>query len=381
MRVLVLTPWPVAPLSHGGRVRTFRLAAGLVSSGATVDIACPWEPGGRREHWREGVRIRPKAFAALPLLPVSDDWLPSDIPIGWQARMPRARSLFGNLDEYDVVQAAAPGYAPWLEQVREPGLRAYLSTDVQGDFARRRASTMGRLRRRLADGVGRLEARTVATCDLTLACTERDAARFKELYSGADVSVVPNGFDDELLSIDRDALRNDARAELGVADDERLALFVGGGADHNRRAAAFLEQEVAPRLGSTARVLVAGKAAGAIGNAGGRVLSVGYVEDVRPLLAAADVAVNPVAYGSGSNLKVAEYLAVGLPVVTTPIGARGFERWSDRMQIVELEAFAEAIGDAPPPAAPPDGIDELGWKRIAERLHDLYSRALASRTG
>ena len=369
----------MAALSHGGRVRTFRLAAGLARGGATVEIGCPWGAGQRTEHWRDGVRIRPKLFATLPLLPLSDDVLPSDLPIAWQARMPRAKSLFGDLAEYDIVQAAAPGYAPWLEHVREPGLRVYLSHNVEGDFARRRAAGMGRLRRRFAEGVARLEARAVGRSDLTLACTERDALRFRELDSDARVAVVPNGFDDALLSLDREELRDEARAQLGVADGEQLVLFVGGGADHNRRAATFLEQDVAPRLRSNARVLVAGKAAAAIGDGRGRVLSVGYVADVRPLLAAADVAVNPVAYGSGSNLKVAEYLAAGLPVVTTPIGARGFERWSDRMQIVELADFAEAIAAAPPPSAPPDGIDELGWNRIGERLHELYARAVRQR--
>jgi len=41
---------------------------------------------------------------------------------------------------------------------------------------------------------------------------------------------------------------------------------------------------------------------------------------LRPLLAAADVAVNPVARGSGQSLKVVEYLAAGLPVVALPAG-------------------------------------------------------------
>src|SRR3712207_5068959 len=121
MRVLVLTPWPISPLSHGGRVRTFRLAACLVRCRAEVVIGCPWGPRDPlRDHSRDGVRIRPKLFAAVPLPLGSDDVLPSDVPIAWQARMPRARSLFGALQDYDVVHAVAPGFAPWLERVREP---------------------------------------------------------------------------------------------------------------------------------------------------------------------------------------------------------------------------------------------------------------------
>jgi glycosyltransferase involved in cell wall biosynthesis len=374
MKVLVLTPWPIAPLSHGGRVRTFRLAAGLARCGASVDVACPWGPGQPRgEHRIEDVRIRPQLFPAMPLLPLSDDLLPSDVPIAWQARLPGFRPG----GDYDVVQAAAPGFAPWLERLPAGVLRVYGSANVEHDFAHRRAAEFGRLRRRLARRVADLERRVIATSDLVFACTERDARRFDELYGTSDVAVVPNGFDDDLLRLDRAGLREEARAELGVAKDQRLVVFIGGGADHNRRAVEFLERELAPRLDKSVRLLVAGKAAGGLSEGDGRVLSLGFVDDVRPLLAAADVAVNPVSYGSGSNLKVAEYLATGLPVVTTPIGARGFERWSDRMHVVELDRFAEAIAGSEPPGAPPPGIDELGWNHIAERLHELYSRLIA----
>jgi glycosyltransferase involved in cell wall biosynthesis len=320
--------------------------------------------------------VLPRFFAGMALLPVSDDLLPSDLPIAWQSRLPRAGSLFGAGSEYDVVQAAAPGFAPWLERLQPGVLRVYGSANVEADFARRRASAAGRTRRRLAEGVAELERRVIATSDLVFACTDRDARRFEELHGASKVAVVPNGFEDELLSLDRARLRDEERAQLGVTSDERLVVFIGGGADHNRRAVQFLERELAPRLDRGARLLIAGKAADALSDGGDRMLSLGYVDDVRPLLAAADVAVNPVAYGSGSNVKVAEYLAAGLPVVTTPIGARGFERWSDRMRVVELDGFADAIAQVSPAGTPPDGIEELGWNRIAERLHELYARLM-----
>ena len=370
MRVLALTPWPIAPLSHGGRVRTFRLAAGLVRSGAQVDVVCPWGRGQPRgEHWMEGVRVRPRLFPTMPLLPLPDDWLPSDLPIAWQARLPGFK-LEG---DYDVVQTATPGFAPWLERLPPGVLRVYGSNNVEHDFAHRRAEGAGRLKRRTAHVMAELERRVITASDLAFACTDQDARRFEELYGVSDVEVIPNGFDDDLLSLDRERLRAKARTELGIANDERLAVFIGGRADHNLRAVEFLEREVAPRLDGSTRMLVAGRAASALSGRSDRILALGFVDDVGPLFAAADVAVNPVVYGSGSNLKVAEYLAAGLPVVTTAVGVRGFERWSERMRVVELDEFAEAIEGSPPAGPPPDGIEELGWNRIAERLHQLYS--------
>jgi glycosyltransferase involved in cell wall biosynthesis len=50
----------------------------------------------------------------------------------------------------------------------------------------------------------------------------------------------------------------------------------------------------------------------------------GRVDDVERYFAAADVALNPLSSGAGTNVKMSEFLAVRLPVVTTRLGARGF---------------------------------------------------------
>ncbi|MEB3337773.1 MAG: glycosyltransferase, partial [Leptolyngbyaceae bacterium] len=49
----------------------------------------------------------------------------------------------------------------------------------------------------------------------------------------------------------------------------------------------------------------------------------GLVDDTRPYFEAADLAINPMLSGSGTNLKQVEYLAMGLPTLATPVGMRG----------------------------------------------------------
>ena len=56
-------------------------------------------------------------------------------------------------------------------------------------------------------------------------------------------------------------------------------------------------------------------------------------------LAAADVFVNPVRHGAGVNIKMVEAMAAGLPVVTTPVGARGLH-WRDGEHLVVAEGVA-----------------------------------------
>ena len=378
IRVLVMTPYPALPLSHGGRVRTFQLARGLVQAGGEVDLVCPWSPGQpRAEYAIDGVRVRPTLFPTTPLLALPEDLLPRALPLSWEARLGRGRSLLRDAARYDIAQFEVSGQGTWAERVPAGVKKVYASHNVEAEFDLARGTRGGRLRRRIAGRLGDLERRLVAASDLVLACTDEDAERFGARY-GTDTprAVVPNGFDDELLALDRDRLRQEHRRELALDADELLLLFVGGGAEHNRRAVRALEQEVMPAVRRRARLVVIGKAGDALTGSDDRTRSIGYVEDLRPWLAAADAGLNPVAYGSGSNLKVAEYLAAGLPILTTPIGSRGFERWSDRMRIAELSGFADATGALPEAGGPPPGIEDLAWSGIARRLYALYADLL-----
>jgi len=381
MRVLVVSPHPIFPLSHGGRVRTFGLASGLARAGAAVDLIGPWSPGQPlHTQVRNGVRCRARAFATAPLLALSDDVLPSSLPYSWEARLPLAAPLLRGTETYDVVQVEMAGGGSWFERAVGSPARVYDAHNVESDFARERAAGSS-LRQSVSRRVAELERRVVQSSDLVVTCTESDADRLAELYGPENrTAALPNGFDDALLQLDRLALRAPARERLGARPDERLLLFVGGAADHNLVAVRMLERMLVPRLRPGTRLVVAGKASRALRSREPAVTALGYVPDMGELLAAADVALNPVTYGSGSNVKVAEYLVAGLSVVSSPVGARGFERWSDRIRLAEPAELAAAVEDVPEPSGPPPGIEELAWSSVGRRLHDRYRALLEERS-
>ncbi len=72
-----------------------------------------------------------------------------------------------------------------------------------------------------------------------------------------------------------------------------------------------------------------------------------------------------------------EYLAAGLPVVTTPSGARGLETPSDRVRVAKLDDFADALrSPIPQPGRRDRWVDRFAWSELAAQLHDRYQELL-----
>lgn len=382
MRVLVVTPYPVLPPTHGGRVRALRLATGLAAAhpSTSVDVLCPWHPGSSARRFRiEGVDFQPQFFLGnvLPVL-LPERLVPPLVALSLQPFRPGPRRRLRAIEAYDVVQFEFCAHPQWMERLRGRTRLVYSAHNVEWEFWRSRhdppvpAPALRRLRK--------LEARAVEASHLVVTSTAGDETRMRTLYGDRPAfAVVPNGFDSALLELDRAAVRDRCRSSLGISPDERVLLFVGGRAAHNRTAVRFLERELAPRLARDTTLLIVGEAARFVEQASRSVRPLGYVPDLAVTLAAADVALNPVSHGSGSNMKLPEYLAAGLPVVTTRFGMRGLEQFADYLNIAELDEFSETVQTTTAPSRSVRA--ELGpwtWESIGRRLHELYERLCAS---
>jgi glycosyltransferase involved in cell wall biosynthesis len=76
-------------------------------------------------------------------------------------------------------------------------------------------------------------------------------------------------------------------------------------------------------------------------------------------------------------VKIAEYLAAGLPVVSTPVGMRGYEYLGARLAVAPLGEFAAAIAKLRPTVSTPGSpVRQPTWTELGRRLHDAYARLL-----
>jgi glycosyltransferase involved in cell wall biosynthesis len=112
----------------------------------------------------------------------------------------------------------------------------------------------------------------------------------------------------------------------------------------------------------------------------------GFVPDVRPYFRASSVAICPSRDGGGTRIKILDALAMGVPMVSTSIGAEGLELTPEKDLLIadSPEEFARQIGrvfDDPRlrKELSINGrqtvVDLYSWDVLAERLNAAY-RAL-----
>ncbi|MDK2972323.1 MAG: hypothetical protein PWP23_2078 [Candidatus Sumerlaeota bacterium] len=247
-----------------------------------------------------------------------------------------------------IVMLSSPFMWPAIPRPKAGQLLVYDAYNVEARLARE-ALGGGAWGWWGARRIRRIERDLCRRADLILACSREDAEELATLHGVEDcrIAVVPNGVETQRVRPARPEERHAARAALDLADGARAFLFLGSYHPPNIEALDFLLGTLAPAVPG-AEFLVAGKVCEAAPKSGvpGNVRLLGVVDDPTKdaLLAACDGAVNPMFSGSGTNLKMLEFLAAGLPIVTTPTGARGLALDADRHALLaDRESFAPAV--------------------------------------
>ncbi len=390
MRIQALISQNVYPPVLGGAQRVFHLCRAMART-ARVRVACAVNARerARRRETADGVEIarvktyHPTLFYYLQCARLVPDCLDHAVYRLWPW------PLAGALDrDADVWQADSLSLTAFFVHAPRRALKVYSSQNVEAEwFARVGPPLVARAHwvRRVAA----LERWAVTRADLVLAVSDEDREEFVRRYGAAPekVVVVDNGYDPGTVHPPHAEERATARRRLGL-DGERALVFMGSDILHNRMAAEALFRHVVPRLPALgARLYLVGGvstalAAQAARVGGGRVHCLGVVDDLRPVLWAADVALHPMTTGAGSNVKLPAYLGAGLPVVASPFGMRGFARLRPFVTEAPVEDFAAVLARGvalDPCVAGP--LASYSWSALGERLLAVYEARLGARDG
>ncbi len=227
-------------------------------------------------------------------------------------------------------------------------------------------------RRGFAPLVEGLEQSAPQRYDGIFACAAEDYEFFQaHNLQAKPVQLVPNGIDAAVYAPDPQ-LRKSTREELNLSSEDRLIVFAGSRYAPNLEALvelrAFARSHEAMLQSLKIKFLILGSMGPA--SKSENLIATGFVPSVLPYFQAADFALNPIKRGSGSNVKLFEYLAARLPVLSTEFGVRGTELvQGEDYQIFDWSTLAACLQNLSREKSPEEwrAKGEEVWQRHALR--------------
>ena len=333
-RVVVAATFPFHPPQGGGRLRVFHLYRHLARV-ADVTVVCldnadqpqlerevapglqEWRVPMSLSHNTEFWRLYREVGASL-----------TDVSFPEMHRLtPAYAEALGRASEHaDLLVACHPYGLDALEQAAGDLPLWYEAQDVEWDLKRTTLPDHP-LTPHYVEQARDVEARCCARAELVIACSQPDGARLTELYGVAPeaIRIAPNGVDVDAVAVHTTAERRAAAARLNLPGEQRGLFLASQHGPNNTAARRLLDLARANR---DLRFWIAGSVCDVLRDLEDLPPSA-ELFDVLPdlqkdtLLGLADVMLNPVEEGSGTNLKTFEYLASGAPLVSTAKGLRG----------------------------------------------------------
>lgn len=184
----------------------------------------------------------------------------------------------------------------------------------------------------------------------TTVCAYEDALTMKDIYSFNPKSaiVVPNGVDLHTVPYIDKEKRNKIKSTINI-ENQKIVLFIGSWHQPNIDAveeifklARKLHDYKFIIMGSVLKYFETQKRMHSKPN------NVGFTgitsdKEKEYFLSISDIAINPMLSGSGTNLKMLDYMANGIPVLSTHIGARGLDIPKNYIAIADISKFDEYI--------------------------------------
>lgn len=345
LKTLVIAPYPVFPAYGGGNIRTLEMARSLAELGCQVTIIniqpfAGYDGNEAPLHTNLEI-VSVKYPLRLPYFlvgkPFPYHFIASFHP-GYRLAIRKYLSAF------DVYQFEHPNFADLLHDIPEEKIVVYNAHNVEYDYVTSEC-VHARIKAIVAKRIYNLEEKLIQRSARVIACSDDDKRRFMELYavSNDKLEVVPNG----IRKIDltgRTAKPSVFERFPELSTFKRRALFAGGDVAHNHAAVRFIVDDLAPRLGQDCAFVIKGPCGKRVKEHRSENVFVdpaaGTIDNYAGFCT---VALNPVTQGGGTNLKILDYLAHGLPVISTEFGMRGYDDLRRFVSLCDLKDFADEL--------------------------------------
>ncbi len=196
----------------------------------------------------------------------------------------------------------------------------------------------------ILDDVFKYEKELIEQANIVYACGENDIKEYVKTYNSDASKMIsaPNGFELEKNPFIPIKERLKLKRQYGLLS-EKIVIFIGSWHKPNLDACEEIFK-IAQKTKNVKYLIIGNQCNYFKGKEyPDNVFMMGLVseEEKEKLFKIADIAINPMLTGSGTNLKMFAYMAWGIPVIATDVGARGIN--PKFIKIAGLENFHEEI--------------------------------------
>ena len=398
-RLLFISPRFLFPMDQGAKIRTGNILRGLKGGAFDITLASP-APMDHRQY-RADIEAACDRFIWWPDLGVTK--LKRLLAVA--SRLPVAAATDRSEAGRDIVRLVLAEHPdavvvdfPHADVLMPPRFETasiMFTHNVEAEIFERHASRATGLRRLVwADQsrkMARLEHQCLSRYDAVIAVSDRDRDALAKRYQLSTVEAIDTGVDLDFFRF------SPPEPDPGV-DGGTLVFTATMSWPANVDGIHFLLDEVFPLLLPVrpkieAVVIGRNPPASLRDKVAERQLNVtltGFVDDIRPHVAAANVYVIPLFVGSGTRIKAFEAMAMGRPVVSTTLGIEGLDvtDGTNFLRADDAPAFAKAIltllDDAALRARIADAArtlmeERFPWSRVARQFEAICQRTLQRR--
>ncbi len=395
-RLLFVSPRFLFPMDQGGKIRTGNILKGLKGGTFEVTLASPapanaaafaTDTASACDHfvsWSEEPPSRPRRVRALAS--------PLPVAVATDRSTAGSRVVAAELARKpDVVIADFP-HADVLMPLRIETPSILFTHNVEAEIFERHAARANGLWKLIwteqSRKMRRFEQESLARYDTVIAVSTRDRDVLAKRYALPHVEDIDTGVDLDFFTMNPPETEPDPGSEGGT-----LIFTATMSWPANVEGIHFLLDDVFPELLKVRpriKAVIIGRNPPAslsdkIKDRGLDVTLTGFVDDIRPYVAQANVYVIPLFVGSGTRIKAFEAMAMGRPVVSTSLGIEGLDV-TDRENFLRADdgpAFTAAILSLLEDAALRHRIaaaarrlmeDRFSWSRVARQFESICLR-------
>lgn len=394
MKVCNFSPYPVYPPRFGGQIRTYSInevlshthkisqfSFVLIRFKTNKIVLKSWEVD-INNNFKEYNHVFPPFYVVslfyylnkLNPYVISSNLLDLSSP----------KTFKDELNSCDIVQVESPYFFKWVyKQARRASKKIpVILSEHNVEYLYEKAARPDNYLSNLTIlKIKELEQFAIDNADRIFAVSEEDALNLEKIYSANrdKIDIIPNGVDTRKFNIVSEN-KDNLKKKLNL-QGKQIVLFSGSTNTPNYEALKII-RNIASKINDEQIIFLIAGSLGSGYKSTKNIYYTGKVDDISPYFQIADIAINPMVSGSGTNLKMLEYLASCLPTISTKVGARGLGLQNNVHAIIaEADDFTENILYLLDNEPLRDNLRRNGrrlveekydWRKIAEKIMTIY---------